>query len=1125
MKRKKDNYLYVHAMAAVCTFLMTIGAYAQDVWKPELRGLTSAFGATTSPYAPPTKDVFVANSGPGLDTGCTYNTDPEHPLIIDILIDRFVGEVDADGFLVDPYPLIDKGIIPAVIQVLMPAYDVDFNGTSPPERDEVVFNGERLGLLSGENNRWKLNTFAVDIKTVKFPAKPAEGSAVTPVANRVQINVDMLNTRGWCTAIDWVALEIAILPQIALILQPVEGHNPIRVNNPNSNDTIDTIYQLSFFDTDCNLREDIVSFNEYPFSGPIIVPSFFGGDSPGEVTLHTKMDICPNTNNPPNVEVDWRIRDTSLEGTETWTGLEGDVTIHMPDKVGTYTVIFTYVIDGPKGIIFERKLLVTKKPPIQQAARLPATRTLYEKVTNWASGETDEDVILEKLLHGVYAFGQNSWRYGYSFDSVEKCRWEDLLAVPITCDYADCHVFSDAFAVMAQIMGIRLSQFVSLGTNAQGFITKKVKSLDSNFTGNARPFGSKDALKSYDRYTFGMHSLRVKDFTFYDVTFDGIYSSGDAFIAYNLNGKAEDANGEEYYTTVEGVKLYKREDFVYDSWYKHEYTSPSLTPSLRISQPSSVKGNAQNIQFTGNTTFHTVDKNGDGFAEALVAEVEVAILSGKYVIEGVLRKNGRLIANRPNFESTRFSDAALNEKTGIYTVLLSFSGEQIFQSGEEGPYELALNAIESKGFGSRLTVSTPAYEPTQFGELGVIIKGVNDVAVDENGDGKFDFIETTLHLEVRTVGNYIVDGSLMNNEGSTLVNVAERFSLTQGRQDLKINWTGRPLRRSGLEGPYKGDLVIVDAHRQTVDHIEFLTQPYRSSEFAALLELDGTFNAQGIDTNRNGLFDILRIEFGANLTEAGTFKVGGVLKTQTSPRVVFSKTMMTLSTGPQTLTLDFRGPLIQKLEMDGPYEVLVMLREPTTYEMLDGVRLEQKTAAYSFTDFEPLGGPPPAISPAGSSFDKGVDLDGNGLFDELHVEIDLELTTTDFYEWSARLVDVNGTEIGFDSRTATLNEGIATIHLVFDGQLIGENGVDGPYVVKGLLIYGRTGPNLVHSSTIAETQAYRASQFEGFVPVDEKKVTVCHKPRNNPKAAHSITISKNALQAHLDHGDTLGPCQ
>ena len=38
------------------------------------------------------------------------------------------------------------------------------------------------------------------------------------------------------------------------------------------------------------------------------------------------------------------------------------------------------------------------------------------------------------------------------------------------------------------------------------------------------------------------------------------------------------------------------------------------------------------------------------------------------------------------------------------------------------------------------------------------------------------------------------------------------------------------------------------------------------------------------------------------------------------------------------------------------------------------------------------------------------------------------------------------------------------------------------------------------------------------------KVTVCHVPPGNPANFHDITISENALQAHLNHGDFVGSC-
>ena len=38
------------------------------------------------------------------------------------------------------------------------------------------------------------------------------------------------------------------------------------------------------------------------------------------------------------------------------------------------------------------------------------------------------------------------------------------------------------------------------------------------------------------------------------------------------------------------------------------------------------------------------------------------------------------------------------------------------------------------------------------------------------------------------------------------------------------------------------------------------------------------------------------------------------------------------------------------------------------------------------------------------------------------------------------------------------------------------------------------------------------------------KVVICHRPPGNPANMHTITVSENAVPAHMKHGDTTGPC-
>ena len=41
---------------------------------------------------------------------------------------------------------------------------------------------------------------------------------------------------------------------------------------------------------------------------------------------------------------------------------------------------------------------------------------------------------------------------------------------------------------------------------------------------------------------------------------------------------------------------------------------------------------------------------------------------------------------------------------------------------------------------------------------------------------------------------------------------------------------------------------------------------------------------------------------------------------------------------------------------------------------------------------------------------------------------------------------------------------------------------------------------------------------------NEGKVLVCHIPPGNPDKAHTISISEDDVQDHLDHGDFEGDC-
>jgi triacylglycerol lipase len=183
----------------------------------------------------PDDEHFLVDSSPQLDTPCTFRNGS--PLMFSIDIDRYVGEVDSDGHLLNLQTLIANGVVAKTAYLKMPAFDVDSGANVPgfnPEVDRVYFNGKPLSkaALTGQNNTWIMNEFEVPVSLIKFPFVPGlNGARPVPAHNEIRIDIDTANSQlVWCTSIDWAELSLKTMAPIVL----VHGISP-------SPDTWDTV--------------------------------------------------------------------------------------------------------------------------------------------------------------------------------------------------------------------------------------------------------------------------------------------------------------------------------------------------------------------------------------------------------------------------------------------------------------------------------------------------------------------------------------------------------------------------------------------------------------------------------------------------------------------------------------------------------------------------------------------------------------------------------------------------------------------------------------------------------------------------------------------------------------------
>lgn len=250
----------------------------------------------------------------------------------------------------------------------------------------------------------------------------------------------------------------------------------------------------------------------------------------------------------------------------------------------------------------------------------------------------------------------------------------------------------------------------------------------------------------------------------------------------------------------------------------------------------------------------------------------------------------------------------------------------------------------------------------------------------------------------------------------------------------------------------------------------FQIRPVRAS-------LSGLFSDRGIDLDADGLLDQIGVTPNLDVLTAGDYNVVVVLEASNGTSIAGHLTA-TLPAGianPEVLfsTADVKD----HLDVDGPYtlsEVRLEYLEADPPPTVDaGFDLGQ-TAAYTLGQLQRE-----AIEFLAGGTAAGRDTNANGQFDFLDVSLPVDFLRSGFYRWSARLVDANSTELGLASRSGSFGAGPATLSLTFSGRAIGENGVDGPYLVKNLIIFG-AGESLIVDDPLT-TQAFNASEFEGFI--------------------------------------------
>jgi hypothetical protein len=182
----------------------------------------------------------------------------------------------------------------------------------------------------------------------------------------------------------------------------------------------------------------------------------------------------------------------------------------------------------------------------------------------------------------------------------------------------------------------------------------------------------------------------------------------------------------------------------------------------------------------------------------------------------------------------------------------------------------------------------------------------------------------------------------------------------------------------------------------------------------------------------------------------GTYRVSLVLGAPNG-QTIKKQVEVALDTGTQPVTFTFTADEVLKLGSPGPYTLNSLNIDLETDS--DIFPLSQSTSLGSLSVTDPSLFQRPWIVFTGTFTPRGIDTNGDGLIDELDVDVGVQVLANGAFDVGATLIDPNGDEITTNfGNQQTLTAGTGVITLRFSGPDIKAHGVEGPFTVTDLSI-------------------------------------------------------------------------
>jgi hypothetical protein len=205
--------------------------------------------------------------------------------------------------------------------------------------------------------------------------------------------------------------------------------------------------------------------------------------------------------------------------------------------------------------------------------------------------------------------------------------------------------------------------------------------------------------------------------------------------------------------------------------------------------------------------YHEQAYAADGalYSSLLISATAIITEAGQY------RLTGRLVA--PDDREVATAQEEYTLAAGLTELPLDFAGEAIGAAVADGPYrlqDLALAQVSGEELAQDFqpqAYTTAPYSRYSWQRDNLVLRGpATDQGIDTNGNGRYEYLDVRLPVDVRGAGVYSASVNLLTADG-TFVTTANLpgLALTQGSTTLVVRFDGGAIGASGADGPYRVD--------------------------------------------------------------------------------------------------------------------------------------------------------------------------------------------------------------------------------------------------------------------------------------------------------------------------------